>query len=397
MIILKAARVVIHPRKNEVQRDTAIYIQGDTIVSIGRACDVPAETEAQVVDFGEKTLFPGMMDSHVHLAFDGGADPIAGMLASDEESLLLLMKQSANQLVESGVTFARDLGAPSKTAVTTRDAISAGRMIGPTLAVAGRPLTRRQGHCWFMGAEVESATTAREAVGAAAAQGVDLIKLMVTGGRMTAGTDPYAVELSPDITAAAVLEAHSLGLTVAAHCLSAAGVKAAVEAGVDTIEHGTLAAPDGSDGFDAAVVGRMVESGTGLSPTIAGKGHHPLPAELRGAWITSMHEMGVQILAGTDSGIPGHRHSGGIVDGLRSLSEAGLNITEVLASATEEGMRAAGRPRAGALRVGFLADVIAIEGNPFQSLDVFDKVGFVMARGRIVKNDAHVNVPSVHS
>ncbi|MFD8526570.1 amidohydrolase family protein [Streptosporangium canum] len=192
------------------------------------------------------------MDAHVHLAFDAGPDPVATMLARDEQARLDSMRTSARQLVESGVTFARDLGAPRGLAVRIRDEIRDGRTPGPRMMVAGRPLTRPQGHCWFMGNEIDGPGAARRAVREEIEAGADLIKVMVTGGRMTPGTDPVRFEVSPETLAAVVDEAHRLGVTVAAHALSTVGVQAAAAAGVDSVEHGTFISPEGGDGYDEA-------------------------------------------------------------------------------------------------------------------------------------------------
>jgi len=387
MMILTAARVVVSPSVRHIIKDGAVCVDGDRIVWTGRAVDLPFHSDAQTIDLGKRTLFPGLMDAHVHLAFDGGSDPVATMLEHDEASLLELMRRSAASLVESGVTTARDLGAPGKTSLTVRDEIAAGHLSGPRLMVSGAPITSINGHCWFMSHQVSTSGEAAKAIDDNVESGVDVIKLMVTGGRMTAGTDPLKVELSPDILQACVRRAHDAGVSVAAHCLSAIGVEAALEAGVDTVEHGTFIDAHGGDGFRDSLVRKFLTHRVALSPTAGIEPRHPTPLELRGEWIRKAHESGVQILAGTDSGIPGRPHSRGLLAGLECLRAAGLRMEEVLASATEEGMTAMGAQSVGALRAGFAADILALDGDPYRDLQVFSEIPFIMAAGQIVRHD----------
>jgi imidazolonepropionase-like amidohydrolase len=387
MIILTADRLVIRPGIGETIDDGAVCVDAGRIVWTGRVADLPHQTDAEVVRLGRKTLFPGLMDAHVHLAFDGSSDPVSTLLGHDEAALLELMRRSAADLVESGVTTARDLGAPGVTSLTVRDEIAAGRLSGPRLMVAGEPLTSVNGHCWFMSQQVSTSDDVARAVDESVELGVDVIKLMVTGGRMTPGTDPLKVEMAPDIVHASVLRAHDAGLTVAAHCLSAVGVDAAVGAGVDTIEHGTFIDASGGDGFSESLARKFVTNRVALSPTAGVERSHPTPLSLRGKWIRKTHELGVQILAGTDSGIPGRQHAGGFLAGLECLLAAGMSMNSVLASATEEGMVAMGAQGVGALRVGYAADILALDSDPYSDLHAFSKIPFVMAAGHIVRHD----------
>lgn len=395
--VFRAARAVTDVAAGTVIEDATVVVEGERIVWTGRTADRPGHlAEGGVVDLGSRTLFPGLMDAHVHLAFDAGSDPVATMLARDDEARLDSMRASARQLVESGVTFARDLGAPQAAAphgdpralaARIREEIGQGRTPGPRLMVAGRPLTRPSGHCWFMGNEIDGPDRARRAVHEEVEAGADLVKVMVTGGRMTPGTDPVRFEVSPQALAAVVAEAHALGVTVAAHALSTVGIRAAAAAGVDSVEHGTFISPEGDDGFDAAVLRELVASGAGVCPTLglSGAHAHPIPIGTRGGWIVAMHEAGVPILAGTDSGIPRHPHAGGVVDGLEGLIAGGLPVRDALMSATETGMRAAGLAGAGAIKPGYLADLIAVEGDPLQDVRALLDPAFVLAGGRIAK------------
>ncbi|GAA4226978.1 imidazolonepropionase-like amidohydrolase [Streptosporangium album] len=388
MIAFRAATVITDVLAGSAVDDATVLVEDDRISWVGPAAGAPPHEQAAVVDLGGRVLFPGLMDAHVHLAFDAGADPVASMLARDEQAQLDGMRLSARQLVESGVTFARDLGAPRGLSARIRDEIRNGTTPGPRLMVAGRPLTRPNGHCWFMGNEIDGPEQARAAVREEIEAGADLVKVMVTGGRMTPGTDPLRFEVSEAALAAIVDEAHRLGATVAAHALSTVGVRAAAAAGVDSVEHATFISPEGGDGYDAAVVRDLVSAGTGVCPTLglAGAHAHPISLDVRGGWVTRLHAAGVPILAGTDSGIPRHPHVGGVVDGLHGLVASGLSVRQALAAATEAGMRAAGLTEAGAIRPGYLADLIAVDADPRSGVDALLDPPLVVAGGRIVKD-----------
>ncbi|MCG5212906.1 amidohydrolase family protein [Streptosporangium soli] len=386
-IAFKAATVITDLLADDAVDDAIVLVEDDRIAWAGPAAAAPGG-EYPVVDLGERVLLPGLMDAHVHLAFDAGADPVASMLARDEEARLDGMRLAARQLLDSGVTFARDLGAPYGLSVRIRDEIRAGTTPGPRLMVAGRPLTRPNGHCWFMGNEIDGPGQARAAVAEEVKAGADLVKVMVTGGRMTHGTDPLRFEVSEASLAAIVDEAHRLGVTVAAHAQSTVGVRAAAAAGVDSVEHATFISPEGGDGYDPAVVRDLVSAGTGVCPTlgVAGAHAHPIAFDVRGGWIARLHAAGVPILAGTDSGIPRHPHAGGVVDGLRGLVASGLSVRQALAAATETGMRAAGLEKAGAVKPGYLADLIAVDTDPRSGVDALLDPAFVVAAGRVVKD-----------
>jgi imidazolonepropionase-like amidohydrolase len=148
------------------------------------------------------------------------------------------------------VTTARDLGARAFLDVTVRDAIASGMACGPRLITAGRPITVTGGHCWFMGGECDTVDDVRTMVRLHHKMGVDAIKVMSTGGFMTTGSAPWHARFTFEQLGAAVEEAHRLGKRVAAHAHGYEGIRRAVEAGVDTIEHCSFAHPDGHHGVE---------------------------------------------------------------------------------------------------------------------------------------------------
>ena len=343
------------------------------------------------LQFPDHVICPGLMDSHVHLAFDSCNAAVSHMNERSESENLDQMVQAAFSLVASGVVFARDFGSPGALAVQARRRLASECSPGLNLQVAGRPLTRPGGHCWFMGGEVSDARSAAAAVYREVSNGSNAIKVMVTGGRMTPGTDPRSVEMPEEWLRAITREAHNLGCLVSAHALSTEGVIAAAEGGVDIVEHGTLIGsdPTGQGGTKKDFVDRqraislMSEKQVVLSPTFREMvvDSHPVPYAVRAGWISEMVGAGVQVVAGTDSGIPGAPHSTALVGGLRGLLRVGLSRIEALAAASREGMRRVGRSSGGWIAPGQPAEFLVLAGDPREDLDVLTTPVAVMAGG----------------
>jgi imidazolonepropionase-like amidohydrolase len=284
------------------------------------------------------------------------------------------------------VTSARDLGARSFLDVVVRDAIASGLADGPRLVTAARPLTPTGGHCWFMGGECDTADDLRRMVRLHHKMGADLIKVMSTGGFMTAGSAPWYAQFSEAELSAVVAEAHRLGKRVAAHAHGTEGIARAVAARVDTIEHCSFSGLDGQYGaaFDPAVADEMAETGIYACPTmnIRTLQRHEEVGAARAKVITGLYSRGVQIISGTDAGIGNCPHDA-FGCGLEALVRAGLPVREALAAATERAARALGiDDRAGTLEPGKDADLIAVRGNPLADVAALRRVELVVARGR---------------
>src|ERR1700730_7138733 len=158
------------------------------IAAVGAASEVeviPGAAQAVRTDLGPATLLPGLIDSHVHLGFDGSDAPVQHMLDASDADLLVGMLAAARSLLAAGVTTARDLGARSKLDLTVLEAVETGRVPGPRLVVANEPITTGGGHCWFMGCERDDRDGLRLAVREHTQSGATVIKVMATGGFMT--------------------------------------------------------------------------------------------------------------------------------------------------------------------------------------------------------------------
>ena len=365
--------------------DGAVVVGDLTLDWVGPAAALPAEyATLPRTDYPGSTIMPGLIDSHVHLGFDGGPNPAARMRAETDEQQLVLMLHSARDLLGVGVTTARDLGARAYLDVVVRDAIAAGLARGPRMVVAARPVTVTGGHCWFMGGEADSEDELRRMVRTHHKRGADLIKVMSTGGFMTTGSAPWYAQFTRAQLAVIVEEAGRVDKPVAAHAHGIEGIHRAVEAGVTTLEHCSFVTETNERRFDEPLAARIAERGIFVCPTI--NVNAPYVTELTGIVVgehlKAMHEMGVRLIAGTDAGVdntPHHQYVGG----LEYLVTLGFRPADVLAMATTEAAAALGVDAiTGRLAPGFDADLIVVDGDPSTDIAALGKLQRVIARGR---------------
>jgi imidazolonepropionase-like amidohydrolase len=378
------ANRVLTGEKGEVHTGAGVLVDGATIAWVGPAAELPPDYGTpERVALGDVTLLPGLIDSHVHLGFDGGPTPVERMKAESDPQQLVLMLRSARELLSVGVTTARDLGARSFLDVVVRDAIDSGVARGPRMVTAGPPLTVTGGHCWFMGGECDNDDEVRRMVRLHHKMGVDLIKVMSTGGFMTAGSAPWFAQFTDGQLAAAVGEAHRLGKKVAAHAHGVEGIRRALDAGVDTLEHCSFVLADGRMSVDDELVDRIVTTGTYVCPTVNVRFSEFLAT--RGAdfkpSLPMLYERGAQIIAGTDAGIDNVPHYS-YVAGLEALVMVGLPVDDVLYAATARAAEALGLGDVtGRLRPGMSADLIAVEGDPLADISALHSLRTVIVRG----------------
>ena len=381
--VLTAPRVITG---SATVADGAVVLGDCTVVWAGTAGELPGDYAALPrTDYPGSTIMPGLIDSHVHLGFDGGQDPAARMRAETNEQQLVLMLRNARDLLGVGVTTARDLGARAYLDVVVREAIAAGLARGPRLVAAGPPVTVTGGHCWFMGGEADSEDDLRRIVRTHHKRGADLIKVMATGGFMTAGSAPWYAQFTADQLAVIVTEASRVGKPVAAHAHGLEGIRRAVRAGVTTIEHCSWVTETNDRRFDEQLAAQIAERGIVVCPTI--NVNAPYVAELTGItagqYVPALRDLGVRIIAGTDAGIdntPHHQYAGGLAAMVTLL---GFAPADVIAMATTEAAAVLGVGEVtGRLAPGYDADLIVVDGDPLADITAVGRLRRVIARGR---------------
>jgi imidazolonepropionase-like amidohydrolase len=374
----------------------AVLLEGERIVEVVERTDRwRPPSGAVVLDLTGCTLLPGLIDAHVHLALEGAtsADAIAFALEAGDVELAETMRRHAGEALLGGVTAVRDLGSPRQSAVSLRRERARGELIAPRLVVAGRPITTPTGHCHWMGLIAETASDLRDAVGELSDEGVDVIKVMATGGMMTPGSDPYRVQYTADELSELVRAAHERGRPVAAHVLCTAGLLNVIAAGVDTIEHGWTITGRKQDDSDEAVR-RLAEAGILSSVTahsalrallIAGE-HDELRTRLQPH--RRLRAAGVDMLVHSDAGTPGTTFADFALSIEAYMVGMEVTLAEAVYAATALPARAIGlADEIGIVASGRLADLLAVRGDPRDDASVLRQVERVLQGGRTIVED----------
>ena len=407
MLTLKAARV-LHVETGELESPGLVTVEGDRITRGGDDSDSSGENE--VLDLGDVTLLPGLMDMEVNLLMGGRGETLAFSPVQDDPPLRMLRAVgNARRTLRAGFTTVRNLGLFVKTGgylldVALAKAIDAGWIDGPRIVPAGHAITPTGGHLdptmfaayapGIMPLSLEEGIAngvdeVRKAVRYQIKHGARLIKVCASGGVMSHTGTPGAQHYSDEELRAIVDEAHRRGLKVAAHTHGADAVRAAVEAGIDCIEHGFL--------LDDDTIALMAERGTFLVPTTAlidGMDmSHSAPelvakaAEIfpRAKTVVSRAgKAGVRMALGTDA--PAIPHGRGAQE-LIALVDRGMTPLEALQAATVNAAELIDADDRGRIAEGLLADLIAVPGNPLEDVSVMADVRFVMKGGKVFRDE----------
>ena len=364
----------------------AVLIEDGKVVAVG----VSVPETVLVVDLGNQTLLPGLIDCHVHLCFDGNGSLEEQVSGLDDEDLAWQARASAEQELRSGVTTLRDLGDRGYVTLALRDDSSL-----PTILAAGPPITREGGHCWFLGGTCSTSDAAlRRAVTERAERGCDVVKVMATGGLGTPTFPIWEAQFSVHELRVIVDEAHRSGLPVAAHCHGIVGIERALDAGADSIEHCAFITNGGRPEPNESLFVRLASSGAVISATFGRLPDYPSPPEFAAAWAILMpafrrlNELGATVVAGTDAGIVPAKSHGVLSCAFGDLIEIGMSPVQALRSLTAVAAKACGvADRKGRLAPGFDADIIALAGDPLVNPDAPLEVCSVWRAGeRVVGN-----------
>jgi len=369
-------------------RDLAIVVDGCKIVDI-----VPAAELSDIVvihDHGRATLLPGLVDAHIHLVFLGATDPV-GSISGDDEEMLVQMRRAARASLAAGVTTVRDLGDVRYLATRVRTETARDLRAGPAILAAGPPITTPGGHCWFLGGEASGKAQLRALVSAHAHSGVDVIKVMASGGRMTPGSEPWASQFSAAELMVVREEAHRAGLATAAHAHGVDSIRNAVQAKFDTIEHATFATPAGI-ALRSELVDELAAAGVFVSLALGTHADGPplTAAERRRiddvlALADRMRAAGVKLVCSSDAGVSAHKPHGLLPHSVATLTRAGFTTAEAIRAATATAAAACRvEDRKGLLSRGHDADILAVAGDPFRDIDNLSRIVAIYREGERV-------------
>jgi imidazolonepropionase-like amidohydrolase len=383
-----SARRLFDGRTPEVFDDWGIEIEDGRIVDVGpfRAM----RPGSDVVDLGDVTLLPGLVDVHQHLAFDASDDPAGHLQADDDATLMARMRQAAQRALAAGITTIRDLGDRGYLSLTLRDEFRNGPEIGPRILASGPPLTVAGGHCWFLGGEVDGEDGVRRAVRDRVARGVDVIKVMATGGNMTPTLGPHESQYTRAELAAAADEAHAHGLPLAVHAHGTQGIADALAVGADSIEHCTFFTADGVDA-DPDVLDQLAGSATALSMTAAVlpdvEPRFPAMRQRLAAILvnhTTLFALGARIVCSSDAGVVPSKPHDVLPYGVSNFLPAiGMTNAQALTTTTAVAAEVCGIAQTtGTLETGKDADILAVAGNPLEDITAIHNVIATYARGK---------------
>jgi imidazolonepropionase-like amidohydrolase len=399
----------------EPRKEVTILVRGDRIAAVRSGHLRPEQipelegASARLVDLGSWTVLPGLIDTHVHLSSDSGSRFWEATTRSPEHRAVSAVKNAARTL-DAGFTTVRDLGSSGFSTHAVRDAIQRGDIPGPRILSSGPPISIIGGHGDINGFRPDVAEAlAHEGTGVCtgpiecaahvrenAKYGADVIKITATGGLLSQQSRGLDKHFTSEELGAVVRAAHDLGIKVAAHAHGPLGIRDAVLAGVDSIEHGSYLDEDGV----RAMLDRRVylvptlRAGEELrygikegrfSPVVEQKARAFLEKGF-GAAVKRAHAAGIPIAFGTDAGVIEHGSNAQEFPLLVQLG--GLSAREALVTATINAARLCGlEQEIGTLEPGKFADLIAVEGDPYHDVRVLERVRFVMKAGEIVRND----------
>jgi imidazolonepropionase-like amidohydrolase len=380
----------------EPRRDWAVAVEGDRIAWVGPSAQAPTFEPSAVIDARGGSLLPGLINCHVHLCNDGSADLFGQVLNDSVPIATIRSVLNARLTLLAGITTVRDCGAANQIAIEIGKAVDRGLIEGPRVRAAGRVVTMTGGHGHFIGREADGPDEVRKAVRAEIKGGANFIKLMATGGVLTPGVDPTQTAFSLEEMAAGVEEAHKAGRPAASHAIGNGGIKNALKAGIDSVEHGfylddeaiNLALKQGSFVVPTLIaVDQIVNNGPsgGIPDWVVRKaqsesGHH------RESFVMAV-KSGVKIAAGTDAGTPFNPH-GDLALELAKMVEFGLPPMLALVAATSNAARLLRMDdQIGSIEKGKLADLILVDGDPTRDIGVMRRPSLVMKSGTIVRDD----------
>ncbi|HXS92206.1 MAG TPA: amidohydrolase family protein [Steroidobacteraceae bacterium] len=398
--VIRAGRLV-DVANGKVLGGQVIVVRDGRIEAVGSADSVAIPAGAKIVDLSSYTVLPGLIDTHTHITSDPTLPPYAGYGLSVPR-MALKGAAYAQRTLLAGITTIRDVGATGFSDVAVRDAINDGEIPGPRMLVSGPALGITGGHCDsnLLAPEYKEVSDGvadgivgvRHAVRRNVKYGVDVIKFCGTGGVFSKGDTPGAQQYTFQEMQALIDEAHMAGRKVAVHAHGAAGIKSAIRAGVDTVEHASLIDDEGLQ--------LARKAGIYLSMDIYNSDYTQAEGPKRGELEEFLRKdreiaeaqrenfrkavrLGVKLTFGTDAGVYPH---GDNAKQLAYMVRYGMTPMQAIQAATLNGADALGlKDQTGALAAGLAADIIAVKRDPLEDIRALEQVDFVMKAGQVYK------------
>jgi len=381
-----------------------ISIQNGRIVAIADSRTVKLSANAKIIDLGNKTFLPGLIDMHVHLDSLAEVGGYNGLQYTDSFWSMVAVK-NAKDMLNAGFTTVRNVGSSNRDDIGLKQAIEEGYATGPRIVPAGYAIGATGGHCdsTFLPPSLEKPVEGvadgeeglRYQVRRQRKYGAEVIKVCATGGVFSRNTEPGQQQLSENELRAIADEAHQWGLRVAAHAHGASGIRTAIKAGIDTIEHASLV---DDEGIKLAVARKqpvwfsMDIYNTDYTQSEGAKNgvlednlrKDREIGQLQRDNFKKAFKAGVRMVFGSDAGVMPH----GLVGGqFKVMVQYGMTPMDAIQAATRNAAEALGRERdVGAIAVGRFADMIAVDGDPLADVRELESVDVVIKGGELVKS-----------
>jgi imidazolonepropionase-like amidohydrolase len=382
------------PGRGLVENVTVVVSDG--IIAEIRTGAADGVLPSVVVDLGgSATVLPGLIDSHVHLTFSGGPDPVADLTSASDVTLGLRAAHSAQIALASGITTVADCGARGGVVFELRRAVADGRITGPRILACGAPITTTAGHCSWLGGRADSAEEVIREARRQVAAGADFIKVMMTGGNLTPGSNPFMLQYPPVVIETLAVEARRLGRPLVAHAHSEEAVAAAAAAGVPIVAHATCQSADGI-GVSPATLEALARAGTVVDATItvgmpppddpagAASDRGRIRAEMLPVF-AAMANAGVTLLAGSDAGVTNVGHDSAARAVLALHEDVGLSLTAAIEAGTSQAARALGVAElTGSIAPGLAADLVSLDADLRAKPEALLQPARVWLGGRLV-------------
>ncbi|MBO1895429.1 amidohydrolase family protein [Shewanella sp. BF02_Schw] len=394
------ADAYIDVAKGKSINDAAIIVSNNQIIKVTTAANINNKADYSLIDLKGKTLVPGVMDMHVHLSFDAEDNFLESMNYSVPRQTVKAVKNAQKTLL-AGFTTVRDLGASGYSVIATRDGIDAGDIPGPRIWAVGHAIGITGGHCDdnFPAPEAhakaqgvadgpwEVRTKVRENI----KYGANAIKVCATGGVFSKGTQVGAQQMTYEELKSAADEAHMRGLVIAAHAHGTSGIKDAIRAGIDSIEHCSF--------MDDEAIKMAIKAGTYLSCDIYNTEYTLAYGAANGVPEANINKekqvsqaqrdsfrkavkAGAKMVFGSDAAIYPHGDNG---KQFSRMVTFGMTPIQALQAATINSAALIKQDNLGQIKAGFMADIIAVDGNPLDNISLMENVTFVMKDGVVYK------------
>ena len=376
----------------------ALRVLDGRIAGVERSLAAPSTCSGQRVDFPGCTILPGLIDTHVHLvmsAQDTNEAIIDLVLRETDEQLLTRALANAQAALRTGITTLRDCGGKGNLVQQVRERIRRGETTGPDILSCGSPITTSRGHCWWLGLIADTQDEVRQAAERMLAQDADFLKVMATGGNMTASSDPMKAQYDPAALKLIADIGRRAGKHSAAHVLSRAALPGVVAANYHTIEHCDWRVEEFRYEFDPDLAKKILDQDQYVGLTMSGLARRKfLPRigdlnigpvqrlDMRFACERRMLDFGVRYTIHSDAGVrlcPIDRFDLGLQ---AAQVELKLTPSEILRAVTASAAEALGLSDRGRLAAGQRADLIVVEGDPLHDLACIGKVKAVMKAGQ---------------